>query len=993
MMGAMHLPYLGGLADLPKPADRERAERGRLAWHDAAVATGLGDHADAFGADPNGQALMAAVFGNSPYLSRSLERQPFLLTEWAEKGPDHIVDVALAGLHDNRQESPEAMMKALRDARRHVAVAVALSDITGLWPLQRITGALSDFASAAIDGALASLLAQAAASGKIGLARPDDPTRDSGFIVLGMGKLGGGELNYSSDVDLIVLWDDERLQIAENEAPQAICVRLTRHLVKMLEERTADGYVLRTDLRLRPDPGATPLALSVDAAELYYESLGQNWERAALIKARPVAGDAAAGNAFLDRLTPFIWRRHLDFAAIQDIHSIKRQIHAHKGGGRIAVAGHNVKLGRGGIREIEFFAQTQQLIFGGRDRHLRPRATCDALNALARATRIDRQTADDLIDAYGKLRRIEHRLQMVEDAQTHSLPENPDALKGFAAFLGYDGADAFADDLTAILRSVEAHYADLFEEAEPLSGGGEGEEAGNLVFTGNEDDPDTLATLTRMGFADAAAIAAVVRGWHHGRVRATRSHRAREILTELVPDLLDAFAGAVNPDAALMRFNEFLDHLPAGVQLFSLFQSNASLFSLLASIMGTAPRLAEHLARTPTLLDHVLSPDFFTPLPDAATLEGDASRELALALNEEDVLDRIRRWTHDREFQLGVQLLQSKVSPAQAETSLTDLTDAAVRALIPYVANDFAVQHGLVAGGGMAVLALGKYGSRELNFGSDLDLVFVYGGTNGAEASDGPKPLAASQYFTRLSQRILNALTAMTNAGHLFEIDMRLRPSGNAGPLASEVGGFLRYHRDSAWTWEHLALTRSRVVLGPDWLASKIQDGIYDILASPRDAPQLARDIVDMRARITAQHPPRNIFDIKYADGGLIDLDFIAQFLVLRDAHAHPRMIANSSLKVFEGAAAAGVLDQALAADLIAARQRMHQVQAILRLAMSHRTDEQQYPQALRDMLVAMTGHDSFGGVKHALEADQALVATTFRNLISSIAAKEDKTP
>ncbi|MEM7121825.1 MAG: bifunctional [glutamine synthetase] adenylyltransferase/[glutamine synthetase]-adenylyl-L-tyrosine phosphorylase [Pseudomonadota bacterium] len=986
----MHLPYLGGLTDLPKPADMERAERGRLAWHDAAVAAGLADHADAFDADPNGQALMAAVFGNSPYLSRSLERQPVLLTEWAEKGPDHIVDVALASLYDNRQERPEGMMSALRDARRNVAVAVALSDITGLWPLERITGALSDFAAAAIDGALASLLAQAAAAGKIGLTHPDDPTRDSGFIVLGMGKLGGGELNYSSDVDLIVLWDDERLQVAENEAPQAICVRLTRNLVKMLEERTADGYVLRTDLRLRPDPGATPLALSVDAAELYYESLGQNWERAALIKARPVAGDATAGNAFLDRLTPFIWRRHLDFAAIQDIHSIKRQIHAHKGGGQIAVAGHNVKLGRGGIREIEFFAQTQQLIFGGRDRRLRPRATCEALNALARATRIDRQTADDLIDAYGKLRRIEHRLQMIEDAQTHSLPESADALAGFATFLGYGSVDAFADDLTGILRRVESHYADLFEEAEPLSGGGDGDEAGNLVFTGNEDDPDTLATLTRMGFADAAAIAAVVRGWHHGRVRATRSRRAREILTELVPDLLNAFAGGVNPDAALMRFNEFLDHLPAGVQLFSLFQSNAGLLALVANIMGTAPRLAEHLARTPTLLDHVLSPDFFEALPDARTLEADATAELALAQDEEDLLDRIRRWTHDREFQLGVQLLLGKVTPGDAARSLSDLTDASLRALIPHVAEQFAGQHGMVPDGGMAVLALGKYGSRELNFGSDLDLVFIYGTRGDADASDGPKPLAASQYFIRLCQRMLNALTTMTNAGRLFEIDMRLRPSGSAGPLASEVSGFLRYHRDDAWTWEHLALTRSRIVLAPEWLAREINEGIRAKLMSPRDAPRLAHHIVDMRARIAGRHPPRDSFDIKFSDGGLIDLDFIAQFLVLRYADAHPSIIANNSVDVLERAVEAGLVDEGLARDLIAARQRMHEVQGILRLAMAQPTDEAEFPQALCDMLVRMTGEASFDALRQELENDQARVKETFEDLITNIAATED---
>ena len=991
MITAMPLTYLGGLADIPQPADRERAERGRLSWLEAAQSSGIGDQAVAIADEPTGSALIDAVFGNSPYLGRSLERRPHLLTDWARHGPDYVIDTAFGSLLDNRTERPDAMIKLLRQARRDIAVAVALADIANAWPLFRITGALSDFACLAIDSALASLLSESARSGKIELADPNDPTSKSGLIVLGMGKLGGGELNYSSDVDLIVLWDDERFRTLNDDGPQSVCVRMTRNLVRMLEERTADGYVLRTDLRLRPDPGATALALSVDAAELYYESLGQNWERAALIKARPVAGDLDAGDAFLDRLSPFIWRRNLDFAAIQDIHSIKRQIHAHKGGARISVAGHNVKLGCGGIREIEFFAQTQQLIFGGREPDLRPRATSDALRALAKATRIDQATADDLIDAYAWLRRVEHRLQMVEDAQTHSLPETDGGLDAISTFLGYNSRQTFASELTEVLKRVESHYADLFEESEPLSGIA-GEAAGNLVFTGNEDDPDTLATLARMGFADGAAVAGVVRGWHHGRVRATRSRRAREILTELVPQLLAAFGKAVNPDAALLRFNEFLDHLPAGVQLFSLFQGNAGLFSLVANIMGTAPRLAEHLARNPALLDHVLSPDFYELLPGARSLENDAKRDIDLANDEEDILDRIRRLTHDREFQLGVQLLLGKVSPGEAERSLSNLTDAALRAIIPQVAEFFSRQHGLVEGGGMAVLALGKYGSRELNFGSDLDLVFIYGHEAGVDTSDGDKPLAASQYFIRLSQRIVNALTVMTNAGRLFDIDMRLRPSGNAGPLASELDGFLRYHRDDAWDWEHLALARSRIVAGPTWLAQAIMQGIEAVLTAKREPPALARAIVDIRRKIAVQHPPRDPFDVKYAAGGLIDLDFLAQFLLLCHANDHPGLIANNSAEIFNRAAEAGIMDRTDADHLIAARIRMHRVQGVLRLAMAKPTGEEQLPLALRDMLVRMTGEDDFDALRSSLKAAQEFADLCFQRIIEALAVEERDT-
>ncbi len=991
MITTMQLKYLDGLVDLPQPADRERAERGRLSWLEAAQSSGIGDQAADVTDSPAGAALMNAAFGNSPYLARSLERRPHLLIDWVARGPDFVIDAAFASLLDNRLERPDAMMRLLRLARRDVAVAVALADVANVWPLFRITGALSDFAGLAIDSALASLLGEAASGGKIELANPDDPTHGSGFIVLGMGKLGGGELNYSSDVDLIILWDDERFSALGDDGPQGICVRMTRNLVRMLEERTADGYVLRTDLRLRPDPGATPLALSVDAAELYYESLGQNWERAALIKARPVAGDLAAGDEFLKRLTPFVWRRHLDFAAIQDIHSIKRQIHAHKGGAQIAVAGHNVKLGRGGIREIEFFAQTQQLIFGGREPDLRPRATCDALRALAKAARIDTATADDLIDAYMRLRRIEHRLQMVDDAQTHSLPDTEDGLDAFSTFLGFQNRQTFAADLTDILKRVESHYADLFEEAQPLSGIA-GEAAGNLVFTGNEDDPDTLATLARMGFSDTAAVASLVRGWHHGRVRATRSQRAREILTELVPELLAAFGKAVNPDAAILRFNEFLDHLPAGVQLFSLFQGNSSLVYLVANIMGTAPRLAEHLARSPTLLDHVLSPDFYEPLPDARSLEDEARRDLEMANSEEEMLDRIRRWTHDREFQLGVQMLLGKVRPGKTERALSDLTDAALRALIPQVATLFADQHGIVTGGGMAVLALGKYGSRELNFGSDLDLVFIYGHDADAEASDGKKPLAASQYFIRLSQRIVNALTVMTNAGRLFEIDMRLRPSGNAGPLASELEGFLRYQRQDAWAWEHLALTRSRIVAGPSALSQDIMQGIEAILSAKRKPGELARALVDIRAKIAASHPPRDAFDVKYSSGSLIDLDFLAQYILLCHAHDYPELAANQSIAIFEQAAALGILETADAERLINARKLMHRVQGVLRLAMAKDARAEDLPHALRDMLVRMTGESDFDTLRQSLMAAQDYAKERFQQIIETTAEQEELT-
>ncbi len=705
---------------VPAPGDRAAAERGLERWRaqmrdspEAAFARELID-------EPAGRALLDAIFGNAPFLSQCLLSDAAFFQTLAEEGIDRGFESVLRAIREaDASADRAAIMGELRRARRRAALALALADITDAWPLERITGGLSEFAEAVLGLALDHLLIGLAGQGDIAL-HGAEPSQASGLVVLGMGKLGAYELNYSSDIDLIILYDEERVDCRGAQGPQQAFVRLTRELVRLLEERTKDGYVFRTDLRLRPDPGSTPVALSMAAAELYYESVGQNWERAALIKARPVAGDRAAGADFLARLGPFIWRRNLDFAAIADIHSIKRQIHAVKGHEAIAVEGHNIKLGRGGIREIELFAQTQQLIFAGREPRLRVGPTCRALDALAEAGRIGAETAQELQRSYRFLRRVEHRLQMVADEQTHTLPEGAAALNAFACFMGYADGAAFAAALVPELETVERHYAGLFEEQPSLS------EAGNLVFTGEEDDPGTQETLARLGFKEGPAVAAVIRGWHRGRTRATRTKRARELLTELVPALLTALGKTVDPDQAFRRFNEFLTRLPAGVQLFSLFYTNPHLLELLADILGSAPRLAHHLSRNPVLLDSVLDQDFFEPLPPIDRLEGELNGALARARDFEDALDLARRWQHEREFQVGIQILRNIIPGERASRELSDLADAVLVALEPFVEREFARAHGRIAGSGLAVLALGKLGGREMTTESDLDLVFVY---------------------------------------------------------------------------------------------------------------------------------------------------------------------------------------------------------------------------------------------------------------------------
>jgi len=947
-------------AHLPRPHDSARLAVAWTRWQEKAAVPD----------DATFKALLDALFGNSPYLTETALQNPDFLADLWRRGPDAAWatlegDLAAVRAEATAGAAPDVIAARLRRLKRSVALTVAAADIAGAWPLERVTGTLSGFAGTCLDAITDAILLQLERDGQLALG--GDPQAAS-FTVLGMGKLGAGELNYSSDIDLILLYDREAPALAGNEQISRHFVRASRLLVQLMSEASVDGYIFRTDLRLRPDPGSTPLAMSAQAAELYYESVGQNWERAAMIKAHPVAGNRAVGAEFLATLRPYIWRRHLDFAAIHDIHSIKRQIDAHRGGGTVKVAGHNVKLGRGGIREIEFFAQTQQLIFGGRNPALRLRGTCETLRALAAAGHVGTRATEELIAAYGFLRRVEHRLQMVDDRQTHSLPEDEAGLAAIATFLGYPDRPSFEAEMLATLRCVEGHYARLFEEAPSLAGPG-----GNLVFTGTDDDPGTLETLRALGFRDPAAAAGIVRRWHHGRFRSTTSARARELLTELMPALLKALGETAAPDQALLNFDQFLGNLPAGVQLFSLFKSNPALLELVATIMGSAPGLAAQLARRAVLLDSVLSPAFYTRLPPAAEMTADLSATLALVDDEQDILDAARRWANDRRFQVGVQQLKRIVRPAEAGLAYSDIAQATIAALCDRVEKQFARAHGAFRGQRLAVLGLGKLGSREMSATSDLDLIFVYDIPPDLEASDGPQPLGPIQYYTRLSAKIVTALTALTNEGSLYEVDMRLRPSGRAGPLANSLEGFESYHAQSAWTWEHMALTRARVIHGPPELVERLREIILGTLCRPRDAEALSRDVADMRDRIARHAPPKSPWDFKHLPGGLFDIDFVAQYLALRHAATRPDILDPHPAEVLRRAADFGLLDRADAERLCTARLLMSDVQSLLRLTLNGDEasfDETKAPEGQRRLIAQTQDVPDLAALRTRIEAE-----------------------
>jgi len=966
-------PFFGAVRAAPVAHDAQAAARGWERFGEAAP-----ELAAALRAEPAAAALLDGVFGDSPFLSRALVAEagalPALL---GEADPFRALDAIVDALGE-AATGLDAAMPALRIARRRAALLIALADLGGVWRLEQVTEALTRFAEAATQTAVRLLLRAAADKGDLELPDPGDPARGSGLAVIGMGKLGARELNYSSDIDLIVLFDGEVVRYRGSETAQRCFVRLTQGLARLLQEPSADGYAFRIDLRLRPDPGATPPALSMHAAEAYYESMGQNWERAAFIKARAVAGDLEAGAAFLSRLTPFIWRRNLDFASIADVHSIKRQIHSHKGGAAIAVEGQDVKLGRGGIRDVEFFAQTQQLIAGGRDPALRDSTTCGALAALAEAGWIGEAARADLTAAYVFHRTLEHRLQMIADEQTHSLPKTAAGVEHAARFMGYPDAAPFRADFLAHAGRVQGHWIALFESAPALSG-----DAGSLVFTGTEDDPDTIATLKRMGYRSPSGVAQTVRGWHHGRYRAMRSERAREIMTALVPPLLEALARTADPDGAFARFDRFLGALPAGVQLLSLLHAKSGLLNLLAEIMGSGPRLADELARNVGVLDAVLSEDFQAPLPPRRELEASLQGGLRTARDFQDAMDVVRRFVKERKFQLGAQILSGARTAEACGGDYAALAEAAIARLYPWVESEFAERHGRIPGGGMAIAAMGKLGGREMTSTSDLDLIFVYDFPAEVAQSDGEKPLSPVLYFTRLSQRFIGALTAQTAEGGLYDVDMRLRPSGNKGPVAAQLAGFVAYHERESWTWEHMALTRARLLDGPPALVAAVQQAIDATLERPREAARTARDVVEMRGRIAAEKRTAEPWEMKQVRGGLIDLEFIAQYLQL----LHPRARDPNTGAAYEKLAAAGALPEDAAAELRAALALIRNLTGLLRVAVEGDFDPAQAPDGLRRALARAAGAADFAEAERRLLAAEAAVLRRFRELVEAAAA------
>ncbi|MCT4608764.1 MAG: glutamine-synthetase adenylyltransferase [Pelagimonas sp.] len=786
--------------------------------------------------------LLSGIGGSAPYLKGLIEKE----SDWLVTACD-CPDTALDQLFTDLKQVPfDQIGVALRQGKRRVALLTAVCDVAGVWPLETVTGALSDFADLATSLAMQAAVAHEIKRKKLPGQTEDDIATCAGMVALAMGKGGARELNYSSDIDLICLFDETRYERDDYHEARASLVRATRKMAATLSDLTGEGYVFRTDLRLRPDPSVTPVCMAMEAAERYYESVGRTWERAAYIKARSAAGDIEAGQRFLTTLTPFVWRKHLDFAAIQDAHDMRLRIREHKGlGGQITLPGHNMKLGRGGIREIEFFTQTRQLIAGGRDPDLRERATVPGLRVLAQKGWIPEEAAEKLADHYRAHREVEHRIQMINDAQTHDMPKSLDGMARIACLMGLS-VDEMQSQISA--RLTEVH------------------------------------DITEGFFApDGASVEEVPSAFEHSDLPSRwpsyaclRSDRAQELFRRIQPEILRKLAKAPRPDDALLAFDSFLAGLPAGVQLFSLFEANPQLVDLLIDIVSTSSDLAKFLGRNAQVLDAVIGGDFFSPWPGKTALRNELADRLAAESDYERRLDLARRWAKEWHFRVGVHLLRGLKDPDEAAGAYADLAEASLAALWPVVADEFARKYGPCPGRGAVVLGMGSLGSARLHSRSDLDVIVIYD-ADGVEYSEGKKSLASRTYYARLTQAMVTAVTAPMSEGRLYEIDMRLRPSGNQGPVATSWSAFQDYQSNDAWVWEHLALTRARVVAGASELAQDVEAFREDLLARPSDQTRVLRDVAEMRQRIEEAKGGRGPWEPKIGAGRMQDIELIAQ--------------------------------------------------------------------------------------------------------------------
>lgn len=922
------MSFAAKLMRLPLPFDRERGDEVSDTYQDLSADL---------------RRLVSGAAGSSPYLAGLLKQERDWAADVLLSDPDAALDTELASIP---KLSDAELSEGLRRSKRRIALLAALADLGGVWPLEKVTAALTRLADAAIQQGLVSFVGAELRRGKIpGL---DETALEDmgGMVVFAMGKMGAFELNYSSDIDLICLYDETRFDPNDAYEARAAFIRATRKLAQLLSENTAAGYVFRTDLRLRPDASVTPVCMGMEAAERYYESHGRTWERAAWIKARPCAGDLGGGERFLKTLSPFVWRRHLDFAAIQDAYDMRLRIRDHKGLHGFTLDGHDLKLGLGGIREIEFFTQTRQLIAGGRDPSLRARGTVEGLASLENAGWIPPNIRESLTEDYRAHRELEHRVQMVADQQTHALPNTEEGWARIAGLMGQADESAFHCEISERIQRV----------AERTEG----------FFTPDEAEPEGAPVLTPEQME-------ITERWRS--YPALRSERAQESFRRLRPQLLTRLQRAAKPEEALLSLDGFLSGLPAGVQVFALFEANPQLVDLIVDIAATAPGLARYLSQNAGVLDAVIGGSFFTPWPAQRDLAAELENILGAVSDYEGKLDSARRWQKEWHFRIGVHLLRGLIGAEEAGKQYADLAGAVVATLFPIVAKNFALRHGEPPGRGAVALAMGSLGAGALTAGSDLDLIVIYDPL-AEEDSAGDRPLPVRTYYARLTQALVTALSAPMSEGRLYEVDMRLRPSGKQGPVATSFEAFRAYQRTDAWTWEHLALTRARVAASvgseADSLSNEVEAFRQKLLAGTQDRAKILFDVAEMRTRLTSAKPQESAWDVKRGPGAMMDIELLAETTALLTGSKAYRVAAQ-----LRGMPKAGLGEKP---DAMARAYRLYwSVQTVTRLLTDRPLDPTEIGEGGTAILLREAGVETLETLSEALtearEEVQAMIA------------------
>ena len=882
--------------------------------------------------------VLPRVFACSEFLAQTARRDPVLFRALIDSRS--LYTAATPGETGMRvraavaQAAEEAQLaQTLRRLRQREMVRLAWRDLAGRAELGEVVATLSELADSCIDAALEWLSDRAYREG-------GTPTGENGaplkLVVLALGKLGGNELNFSSDVDLVFTYPEE----GEIQGPRPVShhqyfLRLCHSLIRVLHEPTPDGFVFRVDARLRPFGGSGPLALSFDAMEHYYQTHGREWERYAFIKARVCAGDRLAGGRLLARLRPFVYRRYVDYGVLEGIREMKDLIAREVERKGMA---ENIKLGAGGIREIEFIAQALQLIHGGREPIFQERATLKVLPLLARAGYLEPAIARELVAAYTFLRNTEHRLQMIADQQVHSLPPAPTDRLRVAYGMGYDDWHAYAPVLEQHRAHVHSHFAALLGDTEAVH---DSAETFTKIWEGTLERELAARALREAGYPDPARVLSLFKGLRESPRYRLLSTEGRARLDRLVPLLLLTTAQVADPDVTIARLVHLLEAVGRRSAYFSLLIENRTALTQLVNLAAASPWVALWISQHPALLDELLDPRELYDLPAREQLETELAERLQSIASDdaERQLEVLREFRNAHLLRVAAADIGPGLVPDQVGVHLSRLAEVLLAACLKLAYAALVKRHGAPGGNaacpapGFAVVGYGKLGSLELGYASDLDMIFLYEDAEGG-TTQGPRPIPNELFFVRLAQRLIHLLTARTSAGVLYQVDTRLRPSGNAGPLVTSIAAFRRYQLMQAWTWEHQALVRARPVAGAAPLFAEFEDVRREVLCQARNPEKLAREVVEMRGRMAAALTPAGDgFHVKHARGGIVDIEFMVQYWILRWAHAYPDVTRHTdNINILEALAGLGLVPAERAQLLTGAYRRYLSLEHRLKL-------------------------------------------------------------